>query len=294
MVEKTKKTILITGASGLLGRALLGRLKAKYKVVSLTHKDADITQEKKVLRIFASVKPWLVIHAAAYTDVDTCESNPKKAYAINAKGTRNIAKAAKGSGSILIYISTDYVFSGRKKSPYQEQDRAIPISVYGKTKLKGEEFIKRLLKRYLIIRTSWLFGAGRNTFIDTVLKKAKVSKVLKIVAEKYSSPTYVLDLAKAIAEVIDKINSKRWQDKFYGTYHITNSGFCSWYEYAKYILELKKVKVKLKPISLADIEFKARRPVFSALDNSKYASLAAGPLRSWQQALKEYIVCRHN
>lgn len=295
MVEKTKKTILITGPDGLLGRALLKNLRAKYKLAALRHKDADITQEKKVLRVFASIKPWLVIHAAAYTDVDACESNPEKAFAINAKGTRNIAKAAKGTGSILIYISTDYVFSGRSKSPYREEDAALPISIYGRTKLKGEEFIKKLLKKYLIIRSSWLFGYGRNTFIDAVLKQAMNSRVLKIVAGKYSSPTYAADLAEAISEVMDKINSKTWQDKFYGTYHITNSGFCSWYDYAQYILKVKGVgKVKILPISLSDVKFKARRPVFSVLDNSKYASLTGKPMRSWQEALKEYIVCRHN
>ncbi len=286
---------MITGPDGLLGRALLKSLKAKYKVASLRHKDADITQEKKVLQVFASTKPWLVIHAAAYTDVDACETNPEKAFAVNAKGTRNIAKAAKGAGSILIYISTDYVFSGRKKSPYHEQDQAVPINIYGKTKLKGEEFIKKLLKRYLIIRTSWLFGCGRNTFIDAVLKQARNSKVLKIVAGKYSSPTYAADLSEAISRVIDKINGKAWQDKFYGTYHITNSGFCSWYDYAQYILKVKGVRnVKILPVSLSDVKFKARRPVFSVLDNSKYASLCARPLRGWQQALKEYIVCKHN
>ncbi|OGX30917.1 MAG: dTDP-4-dehydrorhamnose reductase [Omnitrophica WOR_2 bacterium RIFCSPHIGHO2_02_FULL_46_37] len=260
-----------------------------YRLIRLSHRDADVTREKRILRIFASLRPWLVIHSAAYTDVDGCESNPEKAFAVNALGTLNIVKAAKKTHSIVLYLSTDYVFAGRKKSPYREEDAAHPVSIYGKSKLKGEEFIRKLLKRYVIIRTSWLFGCGRSTFINTVLKQARKRRALKIIAEKYSSPTYAADLAEAIGRVIDGINSKSWQDKFYGTYHITNSGFCSWYDYAQYILQVKGISnVKILPISLADMKFKARRPVFSALDNSKYAGLTGKPMRSWQEAVKEF------
>lgn len=288
-MEKAKKTILITGASGLLGRALFKGMGTGYRLIRLSHRDADVTREKRILRIFASLRPWLVIHSAAYTDVDGCESNPEKAFAVNALGTLNIVKAAKKTHSIVLYLSTDYVFAGRKKSPYREEDAAHPVSIYGKSKLKGEEFIRKLLKRYVIIRTSWLFGCGRSTFINTVLKQARKRRALKIIAEKYSSPTYAADLAEAIGRVIDGINSKSWQDKFYGTYHITNSGFCSWYDYAQYILQVKGISnVKILPISLADMKFKARRPVFSALDNSKYAGLTGKPMRSWQEAVKEF------
>lgn len=285
---------MITGAGGVLGRALVKRLKLKYKVAALTRKGCDITDTKKVASLFARLQPAIVIHTAAFTDVDGCEKDSPRAYAINVQGTYNIAEKVKSQGAILIYLSTDYVFSGRKRTPYREEDRPSPLSVYAKTKLKGEETVRKLVKKYIIIRTSWLFGKGKTNFMDMVLRRQQGLRQLKIVADKYGSPTYVDDLAGAIEEMIKLIKANQWQDRLYGTYHITNSGFCSWYEYAKYILKIRKVKVKLKPISLLDMKFKARRPVFSVLDNSKYASLAGKPMRSWQEAVKEFLSCRRN
>lgn len=276
----------------MLGRALVKHLslKPQCKIIPLKREDCDITDKKKVIELFKHLKPWLVIHSAAYTDVDGCEDNASEAYEINVKGTANIAGGSKIANSILIYISTDYVFSGKKELPYREGDSAHPISIYGQTKLKAERVLKKLTKKNIIIRTSWLFGEGKDNFVHNILKRAKEVNLLKIVSDKYSSPTYCLDLASAIGNIVDLIDSRMWQDKFYGIYHITNSGFCSWYEYAKVILRAAKIRgVKIEPMSMKEIKFRAKRPKFSALDNSKYINLTKKPLRKWQEAVKDYV-----
>jgi len=290
MVGEAKKSILITGADGMLGRALCEHLRNKYKIIALTRKDCDITDKKKVVEIFRSLKPSLVIHTAAFTDVDACERYRRKAYAVNAGATHNIAKAASGIVSLLIYISTDYVFDGKSKKPYSERSLAHPVNVYGRTKLKGEEFVRRLVKKHIIIRTSWLFGCGRHNFVDDIIERAKAAGHIRIVKDKYSSPTYINDLASAAGFIINLAGSRRWRDAYYGTYHITNSGSCTWYAYAKHILKYANIKgVRVDPISIKEIAFVAKRPVFSVLDNSKYISLVHRPLRPWQKAVKEYV-----
>lgn len=276
----------------MLGRALCRHLglKSQYKVVPLKREDCDITDKEKIARLFKEIEPWLVIHSAAYTDVDGCERDKKRAYQVNVKGTHNIAIASKIAKAIAIYISTDYVFSGKNKTAYRESDAPHPISIYGSTKLLGERILGRLAKKSIIIRTSWLFGEGRDNFIHNILKRAKEDKLLRIVSDKYSSPTYVFDLARGIGNIIYLIDSDRWQNRFYGIYHITNSGFCSWYEYAKVILKAAKIKgVRIKPIGLRDIKFSAKRPRFSVLDNSKYIDLTRKPLRNWKAAVVEYV-----
>ncbi|TAN62512.1 dTDP-4-dehydrorhamnose reductase [bacterium] len=291
MVEKIKKRVLITGSRGILGRALVERLKAKYKIAALTHKNCDITDSKKVAAIFARFKPEIVIHSAACTDVDECQRDPRKAYAVNAQGAVNIAKSCASLGAILIYISTDYVFSGKKKTPYRETDATGPLSIYAKSKLMAEKSVRRLVKRHIIVRTSWIFGKGRKGFLNNVLSWAKSKKRLKIVSDKYSSPTSADDLAAALDRIIIRMGGNGWKDRFFGTYHITSSGFCSWYGWARYALKNVKAKVRLEPIGMAQMGFAARRPPFSALDNSKYKKTFGIGLRPWQKAVKEYIKC---
>lgn len=291
---KTKKTVLITGADGMLGQDLVKSIKGKFEVVGLKRESCDITDKKKVIEVFKRYRPWAVIHSASFTDVDGCERDKKRAYCVNAQGTYNVVKAAERTGAILFYLSSDYVFSGRKLRPYREKDKTHPLSVYGKTKSEGEDAVRKLLKKHIIIRTSWLFGEGRSNFIDKVLSWAKNKKSLNIVADKYSNPTYSKDLAKAILRLLEMMHCGTWKDSFYGIYHIVNSGYCSWYEYAQYILKVKKVKVKVKPIRITEMNFRARRPPFSALDNSKYIKTFGLHLRPWQEAVKEYITHHQN
>lgn len=274
----------------MLGQALAKRLNRKYKIIALGHSGCDVADFKQVSRIFGRHRPWLALNSAALTNVDACEENSKKARAVNARGAYNIAQAAGKYNSIVVQISTDYVFSGRKDRPYQENDPAHPVNIYGKTKLEGERLLRKTVKKYIIIRTSWLFGKGKDNFINNIIKRSQKEKVLRIASDKYSSPTYTLDLAQAIAEIINILDSFAYQDRAYGTYHISNAGYCSWYEYAKVILKSAKItRVKLEPIKMGQINFKAKRPVFSALDNTKYARLTGKPLRKWQEAVKDYI-----
>ncbi len=241
----------------------------------------DITNKQKVVQVFKKVRPDAVIHAAAWTDVDGCELDPKKAYKINSEGAKNVALECKAAAAVLIYISTDFVFDGKKETPYKETDKTNPISVYGDSKLKGEQIIKKVLKKYFILRTSWLYGKHGKNFVDTILKIVKKEKCLKVVNDQIGSPTYTKDLAKGIHVLIDK--------SVFGTYHVSNLGSVSWFDYAKEILKLAKLNTRVIPISSQELVRPARRPAMSILDNSKFVKLTGYKMRNWQEALKEYV-----
>lgn len=257
----------------------------------------DITKKQNVLAIIRNLNPDVIIHAAAWTDVDGCELDPKKAYQINSEGTKNVAGACKAIGATLIYLSTDFVFDGKKKNPYKETDKTNPLGIYADSKLKGELTIKRILKKYFILRTSWLYGKHGKNFVDTILKKAETEKVLKVVDDQVGSPTYTKDLAKAIHALLGKIvgswelgvGSRAGFNLPYGTYHVSNSGSVSWYDYAKEILKLAKSQTKVMPISSKELDRPAKRPKMSILDNSKFVKFTGYKMRNWQEALKEYV-----
>ncbi len=294
MVEKTKRRILVTGSTGMLGSAVLRELSSGYEVLGTSQNDLDITDGLKVGQFIAEARPWLIIHAAALTDVDGCEVTPGLAYDINALGTKNIAQAAKLVGAILIYLSTDYIFDGASKNPYTEGALPNPLSVYGKTKLAGEGFIAEELESFVIVRSSWLFGKGKIGFVEKIIEQAKIKKRLRVVGDKFGTPTYVNDLARAIFEIISLADKGKFIPQR-EIFHITNSGFCSWLEYAQKIIELSGIEaVTLKPIKQEEFNFKAQRPRFSVLDNSRYIKLIGNPLRRWEDALEEYLKCRNN
>lgn len=279
----------------MLGTDLVRYLENKYKVIPRTHQDCDIRDDKKVLALFQRYRPWIAIHSASFTDVDGCEKDSKSAFSINAQGTAVVAEAARLTDTILVYISSDYVFSGKKKTPYTEKDRTYPLNAYGNSKLEGEKSVRKLLKKHLIIRTSWLFGETRRNFIDNVLTWAREKKEMRIVSDKYACPTYTLDLAKAIARLIRLIEKGPKAQELYGTYNLVNSGHCSWLEYARFILKTAGLKgIKITPITMAQAGWTARRPAFSALDNSKFLRLTGYNMRPWQKAVKEYIQCEYN
>jgi dTDP-4-dehydrorhamnose reductase len=319
--------ILITGSEGMLGKALMHSFKTDgIKAIGADIKSnknpLDITSAGNTAGFIKNTHPDIIIHTAAYTDVDGCEKTPEKAYAINAEGTKNIAQSAKNMGCFLIYISTDYVFDGKKTGPYNEKDKPGPISVYGKSKLLGEEAIKDILDKYLIIRTSWLFGENGKNFVDTIIKQAESGKSLKVVDDQTGCPTYTQDLALAIKSLSlrgprvkrgGRSNPKSifnlmianlslgihlgtphrgTPSKVEGppaTLNITNSGSCSWYEFAKEILKLKGIKgIDITPVSSSEMPRPAQRPKMSVLDNSEYIKLFGKPLPSWQNALERY------
>ena len=258
----------------------------------------DITKKQNVSALIRNLNPDVIIHAAAWTDVDGCELDPKRAYRINSEGTKNVAIACRATGVTLIYISTDFVFDGKKKSPYKETDRTDPLSIYADSKLRGEAAVKKILKEYFILRTSWLYGKHGKNFVDTILRKAKTDNILKVVDDQVGSPTYSKDLAKAIRALISVIarspakggTTKKSQKMKYGTYHISNSGAVSWYDYAKEILKLTKSQTKVVPISSKELDRPAQRPKVSVLDNSKFVKFTGHDMRNWQGAIREYVV----
>jgi dTDP-4-dehydrorhamnose reductase len=287
------KRVLITGSSGMLGVNLSTELDGSYEIhgmdiascrqpIAERFHECDITDRKGVSDVVVTLKPDIVVHMAAWTDVDGCELDSRKAYEINSNGTDNVAFACKSSGATLVYISTDFVFDGKKKAPYKEEDDTAPLSVYGLTKLKGEEAVRKRLKGYFILRTSWLFGACGKNFVDTIIDKARSGATLKVVDDQVGSPTYTKDLAKAIHILMGKSE--------YGIYHVSNSGSVSWYDYARAIISASHLSAKVEPISSGELGRPAKRPAMSVLDNSKFVQLTGYRMRPWKEAVEEYIL----
>ena len=300
---KMKPRILITGSGGMLGTDLAQELRQGYEVVetdifrsqrpedgSQRYFDCDITDRRSVSVLFRKVKPDIAVHTAAWTDVDGCEFDKDRAYSVNFCGTRNVALACREAGAGLIYISTDFVFAGRKKSPYKENDRANPLGVYAGSKLEGELAVKKTLKKYFILRAGWLYGKNGKNFVGNIIGQAKTKKFLRVVDDQVGSPTYTIDLAKAIHKLIDGIITDRKSRVIkYGTYHISNRGSVSWYEYAKTILKFSGIKAKVLPISSEELGKPAKRPAMSVMDNSKFEKMTRHRMRGWKSALREYL-----
>lgn len=286
MVEKTK--ILITGSEGMLGSSLVNALTPGYEVKGIDIDDCDITNKKDTIRLIKNYNPRIIIHAAAYTDVDGCELNSEKAFAVNASGTQNVARTAKELNATMFYISTDYVFDGRKDKPYTETDIPNPVNIYGQSKLEGERATQSLLDKYIILRTSWLFGHRGKNFVTTILQKATENKTIHVVRDQFGSPTYTLDLVSAIKVILSYLDFQT-STKLYGIYHITNSGICSWYEFASKIISLKQLKTQVLPITSLESKRPAQRPKNSVLDNSKSMSTFNLKLRAWSEALGHFL-----
>lgn len=293
--------ILITGACGMLGRDLVEvfsegqelylldvetfspSLSSQFSTLTL-----DITDSAKTYTEVTRINPDIVIHSAAYTDVDGCETNRDLAFRINALGTRNIALACQRFDIELLYISTDFVFNGEKGEPYLEFDKPDPQSIYAKSKYWGELYIESLLNRFYIVRSSWLFGKNGKNFADTILNLAKQKKEIEVVNDQIGSPTYTKDLARAIAQLIGtESKGSTTRASLYGIWHITNSGQCSWYEFATEILQDSGVRVK--PITSEELNRPARRPKFSVLENGVWKLQGWKSLRHWKEALKDYL-----
>lgn len=284
MVEKHKK-ILVTGAKGMLGSVLCRVLSSSYEVTPIDKEECDLADKDRVKQVIDNLAIDAVIHCAAYTEVDKAEDEKDAAFLINAKATKNILDNLKNKECLFIYISTDYVFDGRKNSPYTEVDSSNPLGVYGKTKLEGEKSVSEF-KKHLILRTSWLFGPDGKNFIATILRLAKEKETLEVVNDQIGSPTYTLDLAGAIKKLLDIHFTKGLE---YGIYNVTNCGECSWFTLAQYIAKTAGLKNKIKPISSNQLPRKAKRPASSLLANEKFHALAGYYLPSWEAAVKHYI-----
>jgi dTDP-4-dehydrorhamnose reductase len=273
--------VLLVGAGGQLGQAIQSTW-SDVELLSATSRDLDIGDGPATLRAINDVKPTIVINAAAYTDVDGCESHRETAYRVNAFGPRNLAAACLTAGAALVHISTNCVFDGTASEPYLEFAPTNPISVYGHSKLAGELAIQAILPQHYIVRTAWLYSpAAKRNFVQTVLRLAKDSPRLRMVADEIATPTLVTDLALALAKLV--------RDPFYGVYHLTNTGECSRFDYAREILRLAgNDNVPVEPMLLADFVRPARPPRYSVLRN--FCGEAIGiTLRPWQDALAAAI-----
>ncbi len=272
--------ILIIGSNGMLAYALKKTLKKGNKLILTDIDNMDITKKKAVDTFFAKTNPELVIHTAAYTDVDGAEKNKSLALEINRDGTKNVASAAKKLDIPLVYISTDYVFGGGRRKPYLENDRPHPLSVYGLSKYAGEKEVESITKKHFIVRSAWLYGPGGKNFVLTILRLAQELDELKIVNDQRGSPTYTFDLAEGIKKLI--------KTQKFGTYHLTNSSSTTWHQFAQEILKIKKIKKIVLPITTRELNRPAKRPKYSVLNNNKAQKIGIS-IRLWQKALKNYL-----
>ena len=271
--------IALTGSDGMLGSDIT-KVFTDVELITLTLRDFDITDLDKTKKNIKEIKPEYLIHAAAYTDVDGSENNPDKAFLVNGIGTRNVAIACQDINCPIVYISTDYVFDGKKKEPYNEWDISNPINKYGLSKLIGENFVTSLTNRFYIVRTSWLYGKNGKNFVDTILRLMSERKEVEVVDDQKGSPTYTYDLAVTLRELIGK---------GFGIYHISNTSQCSWYEFALEIAKLKGMNTNIKPITSNKFKRPAKRPFFSVLNNTMLRLEGIKGLRHWKVALKEYL-----
>lgn len=273
------------GAKGMLGRDLMGVLLSSLpndEVFGWDIEDIDIQKEEDTVFKIEKLRPHIVINIAAYTDVDGCESNGEKAFAVNAEGAKHVALAALRCRAKVVYLSTDYVFDGNKREPYLESDFPHPLNVYGRSKWKGEQYVQELVKDVLIIRTQWLYGRYGKNFVTSILRQASKKRVLSIVNDQIGSPTYTADLAKAISVLI--------QFDARGIFHVANSDLCAWYTFGQAILKLSGMdKVRVIPISSKEFGRPAVRPSYSVLNCQKLKKETGLALRPWSEALKDYL-----
>lgn len=280
--------IVVFGREGMLGFDLLEMFsfEKNVHVRSYSHQECDISKKEDVENTIGGTSGSisLVINCSAYTDVDGCEENPKKAFDINVNGPKYLAECCLKEQIHLTHISTDYVFEGLKREPYLEQDEAVPLSVYGKTKLQGEGYVRALGNKGLVIRTAWLYGKyGKKNFIDTILNKLELGVQVKVIDDLVGCPTYTMDLANVIIQLALSYKS--------GVFHVVNRGSCTWFEFAKKAAEIMKFNPKnIVPIKSADLNRKADRPKYSVLSTNRLERTLSEPLRKWEDALYQYLI----
>lgn len=273
--------ILVVGGNGMLGRDLVALLGNRGHGIDVA--DIDITSPESVFTVIARLKPEVVINCAAFTDVDGCESDVETAMAVNGEGVAFLAMACRDINALLVQISTDYVFDGGKGSPYVEDDAPCPLSVYGESKLAGE-MNAAFCPDHLIVRTQWLYGLHGKNFVETMLRLGSEKDELAVVDDQIGSPTWTVDLARAIIALID--NGCR------GTFHAANSGYCSWNAFAKAVFEESGINVTVKPMTTTELNRPARRPLYSTLDCKHLCDATGFHPQAWRTALREYLALR--
>ena len=274
--------VVVTGAAGQLGQDVVRELaKKNHDAYGADRSQLDITIEADVMSYIHEVKPDVILHCAAYTNVDAAEENEDTAYQINALGTEYLAKAANEVGAKMLYVSTDYVFDGTATEPYEVDQATSPLGAYGRTKLAGEQLLQKHLDQFFIVRTAWVFGVFGNNFVKTMIRLGKERGEVGVVHDQVGSPTYTVDLAKFMVELMET--------EKYGIYHATNSGVCSWYEFAVEIFKQAGLEVTVNPLTSEQFPRPAKRPNYSVLSKKKIEAEGLTPLRDWKEALAAYL-----
>lgn len=276
----TRPRVAITGASGQLGRSLLGQYDSEWNITGVDSRRCDVRDWAAVRDWVASVRPDVVIHAAAATNVDGCEREPRQAYAINALGTRNVAQAAARAGADLVYVSTNYVFDGQKDEPYHEFDVTAPISVYGASKLAGEREATAATERVYVVRTAMVFAKEGANFVSTMRRLMSEGKGIRVVNDQFGNPTYAPDLAAAIGKILERAP--------FGIYHVTNQGIASWHDWATAIAEIEGFDSEIEAIPASEYQRDAQPPANGALESMSLPALSI-ELPDWRDALQRCL-----
>src|SRR5207237_3042384 len=280
--------IAIIGSNGRLGAALVREYQRDYEVTSYDRSQLDLGQVDRIRSALAGTKFELLINCAALTNVDYCESNREEAFVVNAEAPRLFAEIANEKSAKMVHVSTDYVFDGKRTDPYVEEDKAVPLSVYGESKLEGERRVLEVSSQHLVVRLSWVFGPDKPSFIDQIIQRARENDVVTAVADKFSAPTYTIDVANWLRLTIDK-NAN-------GILHLANSGGCSWQEWAQYAIDVcRSLGLRLKAERVGSVwlaalkNFVAQRPVHTVLSSAKFTTLTGVQPRCWREAVAEFI-----
>ena len=276
--------IYVTGARGMLGRAVVSLFSGRYEVYPRDLRETDVRDFDTIIEEICGAKPRFVLHLAAMTDVDNCETDPDEAYRTNALGTRHVSLACRRCGAVMVYVSTGSIYAGDKPTPYTEYDAPAPVNVYGRSKHRGELEVRSLLDRFFIFNTCWVFGGGPEDkkFVAKIVRKARAGEELRVVDDLFGSPTYTVDLARAIFDFIES--------GLFGTYHLVNPGVASRLDETRVILDAARIRnSRLVPCRAADFAMPAPRPRMEALDNYNFRLLGVPEPRPWQEALEEYV-----
>ena len=277
--------IAIIGADGQLGSELV-KILNQDKIFPLYYPDFDVTQPERCRDILSQIEPEIVINTSAFHRVDECEDNPEMAFLVNAIAVRSLSLIARNLDFVLVHFSTDYVFDGRKRSPYVEEDCPHPLNVYAVSKLAGENFVCNILDKYFLIRTSGLYGEGKSrekgyNFVEALVGREMQGEPLRVVCDQTVSPTSASELAEKIGELI--------QTSHYGLYHLTNEGECSWYEFARTIFSILGKSPRIEAVDSSAYGAKARRPAYSVLENKRAKDIGLSGFSSWKDALEAYL-----
>jgi dTDP-4-dehydrorhamnose reductase len=287
-VESLLDRVLVIGATGQLGRELVSAF-ADASVLAPTHADLDVEEPDAVLSALRRLRPTLVLSAAAYHNVERCESYPERAFALNALAVDRLAAACSLVGAAFGTFSTDYVFDGAAREPYREHDRANPLSAYGASKLAGEQLARRHGERHFIVRTSGLYGHHHSSvkgppFVERVLAQAESGEKVRVVDDVTFSPSYAPHVAAAVRRIVESGS--------FGTYHVTNAGATTWYEFAMAAFALSGLRAAIEPMSSSSLSGAARRPAYSALAHEAMARAGVPPMAPWREALESYVSAR--